>query len=41
MCQIGMQEHGGDDAQLGNPNKNHKDGNEWYNTSQRKVARWY
>ena len=31
----------GDDAQPGNPNKNHKNGNEWYNTSQRKVARWY
>ena len=30
-----------DDAQPGNPNKNYKNGNVWYNTSQRKVARWY
>ena len=30
-----------DDAQPGNPNPNYKNGNEWYNTSQRKVVRWY
>ena len=30
-----------DDDRPRNPNKNHKNGNEWYNTSRRKVARWY